>query len=134
MSVAKHVMIAGKAYPIQYTANALRRLEQQTKMTTTQLGFLLVSGQGGFSHLHDILWAGLEGARLKEMTRLQPYTIDEVGDLLDEAGGPQVFWAEGSENGNLLLEAWQSAFPTKERKELKQAENKDPNDDAAATS
>lgn len=34
-----------------------------------------------------LFWAGLEGARLKNRDRAQPYTVYEAGDIIDEVGG-----------------------------------------------
>lgn len=50
------------------------------------------------------LWAGLESARRKNKTRLNPWTIEEVGDLIDEAGGFQNIEAT-------VVEAFKAAFP-----------------------
>lgn len=50
------------------------------------------------------LWAGLEGARRKYKTRSEPFTIDEAGEIIDEAGGFQAVEAT-------VVESFAAAFP-----------------------
>lgn len=115
---AKTVTLGGKVVQIQYSSNALRLLERQTGKTTQQIGLYLVSGRGGFGLLQEILWAGLEGARLKHGLRPNPFTPEEVGDLIDDhEGGAAAVWAEEGPVANAVLEAWLEAFPVKKRAE-----------------
>lgn len=131
----------GKAtLPILYSANALRRLERETGHPTQRIGILLLTGQGGFDLLQCVLWAGLEGARLKLGTRPNPYTVDEVGDMIDELGGPEVAWDIDAKPpapmATAVLAAWSSSFPKKARTDLPKGDERK-NDDAplpAATS
>lgn len=117
---------------IQYSSNALRRLEQTTGKSTAHVGLLLQSGRGGFGLLQEVLWAGLEGARMKHMTSPQPYTVEEVGDWIDDfPGGAPACWDEKSPVANAVLEAWQDAFPTTKREDLPKAkEGANPTDGA----
>ena len=139
MAERRDITIGTKVYPILYSANGLRRLERETGHPTSRIGVLLMTGQGGFDLLQCVLWAGLEGARLKYLTRPSPYTVDEVGDMLDDLGGPEVAWeladsvpdpATGKYAGASLavavLEAWQSAFPKQVRRDLPKGTS-DPN-------
>lgn len=113
------ITIGSKTYPILYSANALRRLERETGHPTSRIGILLLTGQGGFDLLQCVLWAGLEGARLKHLTRPNPYTVDEVGDMIDDLGGAETAWdiesVPPAPMATAVLEAWQSAFPQKAR-------------------
>src|SRR5262245_28262632 len=115
MAELKYIHIATRPYPIQYTSNALTRLEKETGLSVQVLGTMLVHQRGGLRELQQILWAGLEGARLKHKTRQIAYTLDEVGDLIDEAGGVIEFWDLEGDNVRALMEAFKSAFPSKER-------------------
>lgn len=130
MAIAENIKIGKELYPIQYTSNALRKLENSTGKTVQLIGLTLISGRAGWGMLQDILWAGLEGARLKLATagvsvRPQPYSVEEVGDMIDDAEGPQVFWDDSSDNAQAVLRAWQSAFP-KSRKEGEQSQRPTP--------
>jgi hypothetical protein len=122
MAEQRTITIGRKTYPILYSANALRRLERETGHPTSRVGLLLLTGQGGFDLLQCVLWAGLEGARLKNITRPNPFTVDEVGDMIDDLGGPETAWdIEAKPPAPMaiaVLEAWQSAFPKQQRKDL----------------
>lgn len=115
MAEVKYIHIAGRPYPLQYTSNALTRLEKETGLAVAVLGSLLIHQRGGLRELQQILWAGLEGARLKHKTRQIAYTVDEVGDLIDEEGGIVAFWDKDGDNVKALMDAFQSAFPVKQR-------------------
>lgn len=128
MAEVRTITIGSKAYQILYSANALRRLERETGHPTSRIGILLLTGQGGFDLLQCVLWAGLEGARLKFVTSPQPYTVDQVGDMLDDLGGPEVAWdieaKPPSPMATAVLEAWRSAFPSKARKDVPKGDGK----------
>jgi len=135
MAERRDITIGNKVYPILYSANGLRRLERETGHPTSRIGLLLISGAGGFDLLQCVMWAGLEGARLKLLTRPNPFTVDEVGDLIDELGGPEVAWDiedgsnpktgwKGSQMAVAVLEAWQSAFPKQQRRDLPKGDAK----------
>lgn len=136
----RDIKVGIKTYPILYSANALRRLERETGHPTNRIGVLLLTGQGGFDLLQCVLWAGLEGARLKHLTRPNPYTVDEVGDLIDDLGGPETAWdlesVPPAPMATAVLQAWQSSFPKKQRDDLPKGDK--PKNDAppppAATS
>lgn len=136
----RDIKVGKHTFPVLYSANALRRLERETGHPTHRIGILLLTGQGGFDLLQCVLWAGLEGARLKLNTRPNPFTIDEVGDMIDELGGPEVAWDLDAKPtpapmATAVLEAWHSSFPKKARTDLPKGDVK--NDDAplpAATS
>lgn len=134
-AIKKDIQIGDNVYPVLFSANALRRLEEQTGMSIMQLGYILQQGLGTFNQMHCIVWAGLEGGRIRAKTRPNPFTMDEVGDLIDEAGGPGLLWGPtGLEEKipNDIIEAWRSAFPQQVRPELKAVETADPNDSAAS--
>ena len=136
----KDIKVGKHTFPILYSANALRRLERETGHPTHRIGILLLTGQGGFDLLQCVLWAGLEGARLKLGTRPNPFTIDEVGDMIDELGGPEVAWdldaVPPAPMATAVLASWHASFPKKARTDLPKGDGPK-NDDApspAATS
>lgn len=69
---------------------------------------------------------------MKHMTSPQPYTVEEVGDWIDDfPGGAPACWDEKSPVANAVLEAWQDAFPTTKREDLPKAkEGANPTDGA----
>ena len=86
----------GKTYTIRFTQNALYRLERELgRPLAVALRAL------GVVEVQAMLWAGLEGARLKTRSepvcaddaesadrtrRERPFTIDEAGEIIDELG------------------------------------------------
>jgi len=110
----------GPVYEIQFTMNALRELEKLSGHSIPMIGLTLMSpGRVTVGLLQEILWAGLEGARTKQRKNTTPRTIEDVGDIIDEyPGGVMEFFQEGSEPLKAIMEAWHSAFPTKEREEI----------------
>jgi hypothetical protein len=134
--VVKHVTFGTKGtYPIVFSSNALYKLEEKTGMSTERIGLMLFTRRAGFQMMQIILWAALEAARVREKLRRDQFTIDEVGDLLDEEGGSAVVWA-GEDDGleeqekdgekisvqvreprplhpicSVVLECWTAAFP-----------------------
>jgi len=122
----RDIKVGKITFPVLYSANALRRLERETGHPTQRIGVLLLTGQGGFDLLQCVLWAGLEGARLKLGTRPNPFTIDEVGDMIDELGGPETAWdieaVPPAPMATAVLQAWQSSFPKKLRTDLPKGE------------
>lgn len=130
-TVATNITIGQKTYTLQYTSNALFKLEKETGKSTRMLGLILASGRGGFADLQIILWAGLEGARIKHQLRAEPFTVEEVGDMLDDAGGNGVVWEEGHPVAGAVLEAWLTAFPKPKKRE---GDDTGKNDQTAASS
>src|SRR5262245_37744917 len=97
--VVKTVTFGTKGmFPIVCSSNALFKLEEKTGFSTERIGLLLMSGRAGYQMMQMILWAMLEAARVREKTRREAFTIEEVGDLLDEEGGSAVVWA-GADDG-----------------------------------
>jgi hypothetical protein len=115
MALPVAVTFGKRSYYLQFTANALRRLEKETGLSIHQLSFILTTGSGEFGQMQALVWAGLEGARIRDHNKRNlPFTIDEVGDLLDEEGGPGFIWHDLEHPiSKAVIEAWQSAFPKK---------------------
>lgn len=132
MIVVKDLTFGKVTHPVAFTSNALYKLEKETGLSTERIAFMMATGRAGFQMMQVILWAGLEAARLRNNTRREPFTLEEVGNLLDEEGGSAVVWAaedDGMEKqadgskiqvrerrelhpiGAAILEAWASAFP-----------------------
>jgi hypothetical protein len=100
MNPDRTIHVGGQAaYTIRFTQNALFQLEQQSDKSLAE--FMTMSN---VSACQWLLWAGLEGARKKHKLRSTPYTLDEVGDIIDDAGGaPAVV--------PVILDAIGAAFP-----------------------
>jgi hypothetical protein len=89
----------GRSYTLRFTQNALYRLE---KALGRQLGEALASLS--FVELQAMMWAGLEGARLKRGDP-NPYSCDDAGDIIDQLGGIAAAIP-------IVMEAWRAAMPT----------------------
>lgn len=99
MILVKELKFGEKAtHPVVFSSNALFKLEEKTGLSTERVGLMLMTGRAGFQMMQIILWAGLEAARVRLKTRRDAFTIEEVGDLLDEEGGSAVVWA-GADDG-----------------------------------
>lgn len=82
----------GKTYPILINSNALFKLEERTGLSTERIGMMMVTGRAGYQLLQIILWAGLEAGRVRYKLKRPPFEMEEVGDLLDLAGGAPTVW------------------------------------------
>jgi len=92
--------VGGTTFTIRFTQNALYRMEEK-------LGsFLAIANRLGAREAQVMMWAGLEGARLKNKSRRQEYTLDEAGDLIDELGGL-------AQAVPIIIDAFNAAFPQK---------------------
>lgn len=132
MVVVKHVTFGTQTHPIVFSSNALYKLEEKTGTSTERIGLLMSSGRAGYLMMQIVLWAALEAARVREKTRRDPFTVEEVGDLLDEEGGSAMVWAPAddglkkNEDGTTeqvrevrefhpiaaaVLACWEAAFP-----------------------
>lgn len=67
----------------------------------------VISLQGSAADIHLFFWAILEGGRIKHKTKEKAFTVQEVGELIDEAGGLL-------EVSRQLNEALKAAVPTEE--------------------
>jgi hypothetical protein len=82
-------------YPICFSSNAIYKLEERAGMTLARIGLLLRLGQGGIKLMQMMLWAGLEGGRLRAKTSHGTWDLNHVGDLVDETdGGFSEVWRE----------------------------------------
>lgn len=77
----------GRDYPLRFTSNALFRLERELGRPCQVLLAAYAAGETGVMENQTLLWAGLEGARLKRDAPRSPFTIDEVGDIVDKVPG-----------------------------------------------
>lgn len=97
-----------RTYPILITHVSIMAMEQETGVKLTQL-FQHIGRSGeaqsikrksdrekrleelattiGLTEVLSLLYAGMEGFRRKFKTRLEPYTIDDAGDCLEDCGG-----------------------------------------------
>lgn len=124
---------SARVYHLLFSTNALFTLQRASGLTVQEMGLRLLTGQAGAMELQQMLWAGIEGYRLKHSPRKPELSMMEVGDLIDDAGGFIEFWDEKSPFMAVVLEAWQSAFP-KPRKDAEPIEGgAEKNDEAAAS-
>lgn len=110
--------LLGTEYKIAFTQNALYRFEEKigVSLATWFSGAIADGGMRfGMRETQLLLWAGLEGARLRmpasERVRTTTKTIDEVGELLDASlatGGVVEVLPEG--NDKKLIAVIASAF------------------------
>ncbi len=108
----------GRIYTLRFTQNALYRLERELGRSI----FVALSNLG-LVELQAMMWAGLEGARLKRggwrpapvatapthdqgenTERARPYTLEEAGDIIDELGGIAAAVP-------IVMDAWRLAMP-----------------------
>lgn len=133
-AVLVHLTLGPNTYPLSFGANALRRLERTTELTLDQI--VAQMRTGSVAIMQEALWAGLEGGRLKTNYRPLSWTIDEVGDLLDEHGGANAIWHNPAHPiAAAVIEAWTSAFPQPRKDDAKgneQAAAPAPADEPAA--
>ena len=104
------VKIGRRTYPILFTVYGMTKLERETGLTIYELAqtidFRIDPGkfkkasseekermtggalrQLGLYKLQSLLYAGLEGGRRKLNPTDPPFDFDDVGDLIEEAGG-----------------------------------------------
>ncbi len=91
MNPERHIEIKGKSFGLLFSTNAGFQLELYLRQhglgTVDGLVMRLKGGSGGRLDLHLLIWASLEGFRRKYQSRPNAFTVDEVGDLIDDAGG-----------------------------------------------
>jgi hypothetical protein len=118
MAKASHVIDLpdGKSFTVRLGWNAIRRVEEIQQCSIQEVGFRMVAGQSGLRELGVIFWAGLETARVHDKTRGNPYSLEEVGDLIDDIGSEIFFDLVYPQ----ILIAFADAFP----KAVKAAEEK----------
>jgi hypothetical protein len=109
----KQIELNGRAYEIQFGWNAIRRIEEYLGIPIQAVGARMTNNQAGVRELGIVFWAALETARLKTRNRPQPWTVDEVGDLIDEIGSDVFFEVVYPQ----VLDAFIEAFPGSEKKE-----------------
>ena len=117
----------GKTYTIRFTQNALYRLEKE-------LGgpLFTVLQSLGVVEVQAMMWAGLEGARLKgraiygsadeaadQARRARRFTIDEAGEIIDELGG-------AAAAAPIIVDAWRAAMPRRNREAAADRGDRDP--------
>jgi len=117
----------GKTYTIRFTQNALYRLEKELGRP------LLAALQSlGVVEVQAMMWAGLEGARLKgraencptdetagQAGRARRFTIDEAGEIIDELGG-------AAAAAPIIVDAWRAAMPRRNRQAAADRSDRDP--------
>ena len=118
------INLGGREFKTRYGHNAMVLIEEHLcklvtegviKSLSPQLG-VGVWDMGQLPRRVDVqitLWAGLETARKKYNTRPELFTLEEVGDLIDEAGG---IVAVNSQVMEAFKIAFPEFFPTQESK------------------
>lgn len=91
MTPDQTIKVGERSYPIVFNTAASYNLEiylQKNNLGTVGGLFKrLVDGSAGFTEVLQLLWASIEGGRVRNRTRLEPYTIEEVAGIVDEMGG-----------------------------------------------
>ena len=90
----------GRTYVLRFTHNALYRLEKTLDRSLASL-----DGGQEADELRAMLWAGLEGARLKSGFPAEPVISEQAGELVNALGQPTAT--------SIVLEALRAALPSK---------------------
>lgn len=97
-----HVIeIGGKVYPLLFSTNAASALDRLLRDlhqgNVAELLGRVIAKQPSLTDIHMMMWALIEGGRKRAASRatdpskarFTPFTLDEVGDMIDDAGGLQ---------------------------------------------
>jgi len=88
------IEIGGKSYPVKFGANAIGKVElflaQHQMGTFAELTERLKSGGARPLDLLVIAWVAIDEGRRVNGSRPEPYTLEDVGDLVDEGGGVEM--------------------------------------------
>lgn len=87
----QHITIGGTAYPVIFNSHAAYLLDDFLKKNSVPSSAVevvrnLLRNKGSFYDAVHAFYACLEGGRVREATRLKPFTIPEVCGLIDELG------------------------------------------------
>jgi len=99
-------------YVLWYTTNAVFKLERAMGVGFEDLLQQLFGKESGYALLHGLLYAGLEGARMKMFPRATEWSLESVGDFIDECGGTRTFWEKNPGLARMLGEAIRASLPT----------------------
>lgn len=99
MNADRIIQAGEQTHVIRFGQYAIFLLEQASGKSVAQF-----SEMPPYSAAYLMLYAGLECARQKHKTRPQPWTLDEVGELIVAAGGMATVQS-------VILDAWVAAFP-----------------------
>ncbi len=91
---------AGRTYILRFTHGALYRLERTLGRPLADL-----DGDPEADELRAMLWAGLEGARLKSGFQSEPVSHEQAGELVNALGQPTA--------ASIVLDALRAALPKK---------------------
>lgn len=97
--VDRTIDVNGQPLTIRFGPYALFLIEQASGRSIETF-----EGVPNFTAFYLILFAGLECARQKYRSRPQPWTMDEVGELMESAGGMEAL-------SGPVFDAWFAAFP-----------------------
>jgi hypothetical protein len=85
------VELDGKPYPICFTTHSQYALDVHCRRerlgSATAIIDNTMAGRAGVMEIVLMLWALMEGGRKRNKTRLLPYSVDEVTDLMDKQPG-----------------------------------------------
>jgi hypothetical protein len=94
----------GENYTLRFSQNALYLLEKELGKSIT-----IIALSVGPVVLQSMMWAGLEGARMKNDPRGKKFTIEKAGDIIDELGGL-------AKATPVIMDAWNAAMAAEEKK------------------
>ena len=90
--------VRGTAYTVRFTHNALYRLQKTLGRPLSE-----VASHAGPEEIACLLWAGLEGGRLKSMGWKTAFTLAKVGQIVRRIGLDKA--------ASVVLEALQLVMP-----------------------
>jgi hypothetical protein len=88
------IELGNVTYNLRFGAIGAFLLQQVTGESITHFASKVDANQLGFLELHALMYACLESARRKDHVHPTPWTLDSVGDLIDEQcdGDLVEFW------------------------------------------
>jgi hypothetical protein len=127
--------IGGEGFEIAFTAFAIRHLETITGRPYDAVLRRMALGQASGTDLLNVLWAGLEGARVYRKQLRGPYSLEEVCELTDRGGGLEAFFDPEGPQMPLIRDCFMDAFPVTKRnvdRKLAELAEKKKREEAAA--
>lgn len=76
-----------ETYGFAFTTNALCILQEEMSPEAFNAFTSGASANIGMVEMRQVIWAALEGYRMKHKTRPDAFTLTEAGDIMDGIGG-----------------------------------------------
>lgn len=111
----KTFSVGDNIYALRYSSYGCYVIEETLGIACTTLMNNMQSGKAMFREITAMLLGGLEGARKAHKNRPRPWTIEEVCDIIDEAGIRTI--------ANICLEHFMKSFIATNPEAAKAAED-----------